>query len=326
MTKFSILAARTVAIGLLAAHAGLTAAQQTYPTKLIRMVIPYPAGGGIGLAGHLLSEKMSKSMGQPVIVDNIGGGNTIVGASTVARAAPDGYTIMLMAMPHVIVPLLFPTPYDAIKDFAPVATVTSSEQVLVINPSLPANNLQELLALAKSKPGQMYYATVGTGGPGHLATESINIMTGAKMTQVPYKIPGPALTDLISGQVQVYLSVPNVTLPHIKTGRIKAIAVSGDTRMTALPEVPTFAEAGLPGFEARTWYGVLAPRDTPKPIIDKLSAEIAKALSQPDVQEKLIAGGQLPFISSPEKFGALMKADMARYEKIIKTANVKGEQ
>jgi tripartite-type tricarboxylate transporter receptor subunit TctC len=167
---------------------------------------------------------------------------------------------------------------------------------------------------------------VGTGGPGHLATESINIMTGAKMTQVPYKIPGPALTDLISGQVQVYLSVPNVTLPHIKTGRIKAIAVSGDTRMTALPEVPTFAEAGLPGFEARTWYGVLAPRDTPKPIIDKLSAEIAKALSQPDVQEKLIAGGQLPFISSPEKFGALMKADMARYEKIIKTANVKGEQ
>jgi len=317
--------AQAFVAGVLAFVAGQAPAQQAYPGKLVRMIIPYPAGGGVGLAGHLLAEKVGESLGQRVMVDNIGGGNTIPGTSTLARAAPDGYTIMLMAAPHVIVPLLFQTPYHPVNDFTPIATATSSEQVLVIHPSLPAKSLKELLALAKSRPGQMNYATVGTGGPGHLAMESINLMTGAGMTQVPYKIPGPALTDLIGGQVQVYLSVPNVTLEHIRTGRIRAIAVSGDTRMTALPNVPTFAEAGLPGFEARTWYGILGPRGVPRPIVERLNAEFNRALGLPEVRDKLVAGGQIPFIATPEQFGELMKADMARYAQIIKKANIKVE-
>ncbi len=314
---------RMVTAGVLIAIAGSVAAQQAYPNKPIRLITPYAAGGTTDILSRLVGQKLTESWGQSVIVLNRGGGNTMIGTEALAKSAPDGYTLMLMAMPHVIVPLLLPAPYDPIKDFAAIGTVASNEQVLVVNSSLPVNNLQEFIALAKSKPGQLNFATVDSGGPGHLLMESLNIMVGAKMLQVPYKGSGPAMNAILGNEVHVYLAVPGPIVPSIKAGRLKALAVSGNARMSTLPEVPTFAESGLQGFDARTWYGVLAPAGTPKDIIDKLSAEIARIVALPDIQERLHTLAVTPFISTADQFAKLMITDMARYKKIIETTQIK---
>jgi tripartite-type tricarboxylate transporter receptor subunit TctC len=301
------------------------AAQPAYPTKPIRLITPYPPGGSTTLVARIIGPKLTESWGQNVLVDNRPGGNTIIGASTVARAAPDGYTIMLMATAHVIVAQLLPAPYHPIKDFAPVATLDSAEQMLVINPALAANNLQELIALARSRPGQLNYASSGTAGATHLAAELFNIVAGVKTTHVPYKGSGQVIPDLIGGHVQMHFNAPISLLPHAKSGKLRGIAISGHTRLTALPEMPTFDEAGLKGFEVAFWHGILAPAGTPKAIVQKLSGEIAKVLAMPDIKEKLVSQGLDPMISTPDQFAALMKSDMAKYAKIIKSANIKLE-
>ncbi|MBI3371184.1 MAG: tripartite tricarboxylate transporter substrate binding protein [Betaproteobacteria bacterium] len=323
--KSSTSLAKILTAGVLMAFACAAFAQQSYPSKPIRFIIPYPPGGGTSIVAHLLGQRLNESWGQPVIVDNRPGGNTIIGAEAVVKSPPDGHTILLASSTHVLNPLLLSIPYDAIKDFAPVVTLYSSELVLVLNPSVPANNLQEFIALAKSRPGQLNYASVSAGGTTHLAAESFNIMAGVKTQHINYKGAGPALADLISGQVQLSFAAPVAALAYIKSGRLKAIAISGETRLPALPQVPTFTEAGLPGFDVRLWFGVLAPAGTPKEIVDRLSHEIARIMGMPDMKEKLVGQGLEPFTSTPEQFAALMKADMAKFARIIKTANIKIE-
>ena len=273
---------------------------------------------------RLVGQKLTESWGQQVIVDNRPGGNTIIGTDALAKAAPYGYTIILTTNTHVINPSLIPKlPYDPIKDFAPVGTVYSSEFVLVINASVPAGNLQELIALAKAKPGQLNYATTGAGGSSHLANELLNLLTGIKTQHIPYKGAGPALVDLIGGQVQMFINNPLTVIPHIRSGRLKGLAVTGEARVPALPQVPTFTEAGVSGLDVNPWFCVLAPAGTPKAIIAKLSIEIARIVALPEVQDYLAKQGMNPFSSTPVQLAALMKTDMAKWAKVITATNIK---
>ena len=314
-----------VTLGVLMVIAGSVAAQQSYPTKPVRFIVPYAAGSTLDVLGRLVGQKLSENWGQSVVVDDRPGGNTVIGTEAMLQSPADGYTLMLTSSGHTLIPQLLAVSFDPIKDFAPVATISSTEFIMVVSPSLPANNLQEVIALLKTQPGQFNYASTGVGAGPHVAGELLNIMAGVKLEHVPYKGSVQALTDLVAGRVQVFISTVIVSIPFIKTGRIKAIAVSGATRLSALPEVPTFTEAGLPGFDVKTWLGILAPAKTPKSTIDRLSADVAKVLSLPDIKEKLDNQGLVPFISTPEQFAAMMKADMAKYAKIIKATNIKLE-
>ncbi len=325
MSRFSLTAMRMLALGLSLLVAGPAGAQQAYPNKPIRLIVPFPPGGGTNIIARLVGQKLAENVGQQVIVDNRPGGSTIIGTDALAKSPPDGYSLIIVGSSHVVNSSLLSTPYDPIKDFAAVAPVTSTELMLVLNPAVPANNLQELVALAKSKPGQLNYATPSTGGPMHLAAELFNIMVGTKMQHVPYKGSGPATVDLIAGQVQLAFQTPLSAIAQVKGGRLKAIAVSGETRLAALPQLPTFTEAGLPNFKIGYWYGILAPAGTPKAIVDLLNGELRKALNASDVREKLQGQGMDPYILSTEEFAALMKTDMARYAKIVKAANIKLE-
>jgi len=325
MTTFNAVV-RMVTVGVLMSIAGTIAAQQDYPNKAIRFITPYAPGGATTPLTHLFGQKLKESWGQPVIVDNRPGAGTILGTEILAKSPPDGYTIMLASGNLVLVPLLFPAPYDAIKDLAPVATFARSEHVLLINPSVPANNLKEFIAYAKSKPGQLNYASPGAGGSQHLAHELLNIMADVKTQHIPYKGAGPAMIDLIGGQVELMFSNPTNAIAYVKSGKLKAMAITGKTRSSALPQIPTFTEAGLSGLdEVGTWYGIIVPAATPKVIIDKLSTEIYKYMAMPDLKEKLVSQDLDPFFSTPEQFAALLKADLARFTRIIKTANIKME-
>ena len=325
MKKMPVILSLAAVISACAIFAGNAGAQQTYPSRPIRIISPYAAGGSSSTQARLLARKLNEAWGQPVIVDDRPGGNTIIGSDAVAKAAPDGYTLLWQSSQHVITPLLFRTPYEVLKDFAPVATFTKTEVLLVLHPSVPANTLQEFLVLAKSKPGALNYATSGIGGAPHLATELFSNMTGVKLTHVPYKGVSQATTDLIGGQVQLAFQSPVASIAHVQSGKLKAIAVSGDERLSALPNVPTFAQAGLNGFDARFWFGVLAPAGTPKEIVDKLSTEIAKVLAMPDVVSFLSGQGLDPYISTPTQFAALLTAETAKYEQLIKRNNIKAE-
>lgn len=315
-----------VAVVLLMAVAGQVGAQQAFPTKPIRLIAPYPPGGGTDLVARVVGQKLAENLGQAVIVDNRPGGNTMIGSDVVAKAQPDGYTLELAASTHVLVPLFFKAPYDAIKDFAAVGSIARSEYVLLVNPAVPANNLKELIAYAKSRPGQLNYATPAAGGTNHLVHEVLNMQAGMNTQHIPYKGSGPALAALVSGEVQLHFSTTGPTVPFINSGRLRAIAVTGDARLAALPNVPTFSEAGLPGIsKLGSFYGLLTTAGTPKSAIDKLSAELARSLAQPDLQEKLLAQGLIPFISTPEQFDALLKERLADNADIIKKANIKLE-
>ena len=317
---------RHISAGLLLGLSASADAQTIYPSKPIRIVSPYPAGGTTDIMARLVGPKLTEAWGQPVIVDNRPGGNTVIGTEAMVKSPADGYTLLSILSSHVIVPNLAPTPYDVIKDFAAVATIANTQLVLVIHPSLPARNLQQLIALAKSKPGQLNYGSGGSGTVTHLAGEFFNMQAGVKTQHIPYKGSIPALTDTVGGQIHMYYSPPIVAMGHIKSGRLVALATTGDTRLTALPAVPTAGEAGLKGFALNVWYGFLAQAATPRPVIDKLSAEITRILSLPDIREKLSSQGMDPFISTPDQFAALIKTDHAKYANIIKSANIKLEQ
>ncbi len=323
--KFFAVLTQLAIVALLAVPAGSAIAQPAFPTKSIRIISPYPPGGTTDQMARFIGPKLTESWGQQVIVENRAGGNTVIGSEAMVKSAPDGYTLLSILVSHVIVPNLVATPYDPVKDFAAVATIARTEPVLVVHPSVPANNLRELIALAKSKPGKLNYGSGGSGTVTHLSGEFFNILTGVKIQHIPYKGSAQALTDLVGGQVQMYYSPPIVAIPHIRDGRLKAIAVTGEKRLSALPQVPTFTEAGLHGFDVGTWYGFLAPAATPRTIVDKLNSEIGKILAMPDIKQKLISQGMEAFISTPDQFAALMKADQAKFAKIIKTANIKLE-
>ncbi len=325
MKKNCTTLARRVIAGVLLGLAASAAAPQVYPTKPIRIISPYPPGGTTDILARLVGPKLTESWGQPVIVDNRPGGNTIIGSEVMVKSPPDGYTLLLILTSHVIVPNLAPTPYDAVKDFAAVATIAGTQLVLVIHPSVPAKNLQQLIALAKGRPGQLNYGSGGSGTVTHLAGEFFNIQAGIKTQHIPYKGSAQALTDVIGGQIHMYFSPPIVALSHIKSGRLRAIMLSGDTRLAVLPELPTASESSLKGFAVNIWYGLLAPAATPRAIVGKLGAEIAKVLTLPDIREKLLSQGMEPFISTPDQFAALIKTDLAKFTGIIKSANIKLE-
>ena len=306
--------------------AGVVSAQQDFPSKPVRFIVPYDPGGNTTILARLTSEKMAQGFGQQVLVDNRPGGNTVIGSEAMVRSAPDGHTLLLVTSTHVISPLLnSKLPYDSVKDFAAVATLARTDLILSMNPGVAANNLQELIALAKARPGALNAASIGTGGITHLASEYFNIQAGVKTQHVPYKGTGLVLTDLVAGQVQLFFAPPAAIIPFIKSGKLKGIAVTAESRMTALPQVPTFAEGGLPGYELKSWYGVLAPGASPRRLLDRLSAEIARALAQPDVRKSMLAQDMDPYITTPEQFAALMAAETTKFARIIKTANIKVE-
>ncbi|MGE0802869.1 MAG: Bug family tripartite tricarboxylate transporter substrate binding protein [Lautropia sp.] len=317
--------ARLLGAAALVAFASTAAAQASFPSKPMRVITPFPPGGNTNTVARLVADRLAHSWGQQAVVENRPGGNTVIGTGAVAKATPDGYTILITTNAHAVMPLLASTPYDAIQDFAPVATVARGEWVLAAHPSVPANNLRELIALAKARPDELNYASSGSGGASHLATELFNMMAGVKMQHIPYKGGGPALPDLLGGRVQLTLAVPSAVIQHINGGRLKAIAVSGESRLPELPNVPTFTESGLPGFDAGYWIGVLVPAGTPPAVVEKMSAEICQYLAQPETREKIAGLGAQVFVTSPEQFGALLRADAERFGKVIRTANIKLE-
>jgi len=307
--------------------AGAAAAQQAYPSKPIRFIVPYGPGASTDNVTRIYGQKLLEAWGQAVVVDNRPGGNTVIGSEALAKAPPDGYTILLVVNTHAINPLLIPKlPYDPIKDFAPVATIGIQEYVMTIHPAVPASNLKEFVAYARSRPGQLNFSSSGGGGLGHLSGELFNSIAGVKMMHVAYKGGAPAVTDLIAGQVQAMFSSTGAVLPNIRAGKLRALAVSGRSRIVALPSVPTFSEAGMPTFEATNWFGVLAPAATPRDIVGKLSAELIRTQSLPDVKEKLVSQGVDPWPGGPEQFAALIKSDIEKFARIVKNANIKLEQ
>lgn len=326
MTRLNTRLVQSLGIATLLASAAVATAQQTYPSKPIRIITPYGPGGTTDILARMLGPKLTESWGQPVIVDNRPGGNTVIGSDLMVKAPPDGHTLLMILTSHVIVPNLVRTPYDAVKDFAAVAPVANTALVLVVHPSLPARTLQDLITLANKQPGQLNYGSGGGGTVTHLAGEYLNMQAGVKIQHIPYKGSAPALTDLIGGQIHMYFSPPIVAMPHIKSGRLRAIAYTGDARLAALPQLPTAMEAGLKGFELKIWYGMLAPAATSRPILEKLNSEIARVVRLPDIRERLSSQGMDPFVASPEQFAALIKSDLAKFTSLIKTANIKLEQ
>jgi tripartite-type tricarboxylate transporter receptor subunit TctC len=314
--------AQASAVAIAVTLSAVSSAQQNYPNRPIRFITPYAPGGSTTFMARLVGEHYTERWGQNVIVDNRPGGNTIIGTEALVRSAPDGYTIMLVASTHAILSSLTKTSYHPIKDFAPIASIGVAPQVLVMHPGVPANTVQEVIALAKAKPGHLNFASSGAGGPTHLSGELFNLLAGVKTQHIPYKGAGPAMTDLMGGHVQMFFSVPVNIVGHVKSGRLKPIAVTGDVRLKALPQMPTFAEAGLPGFNVKTWNGVLAPAGTPKAIVDMLSAEIGQMLTKTDVREKLDGIGITPMYNNPEAFTAMIEADMAIYLKVIRANNI----
>ena len=304
------------------------AAQPAYPNKPVRFIVPYAAGGSVDPVARLFTVRLNETLGQPMIVDFRPGGNTIIGSEVVAKAAPDGYTFLVMTVAnHAINALLIPNlPYDSVKDFAPVASVAYSDYMLVVHPSVPANDLKSFIAFARTRPGQLNYGSVGSLGISQLGTELFCQMTGVKMQRVPYKGSAPALIDLASGQLQVGFNTPVSSIQHIRSGRLKPIAIAGERRLAALPNLPTFAEAGLPGFEMRVVYSLLAPANTPRAVIDKVSGEISKIVATADYREKVAAQGLVALYVNPEQLAALIKSDTAKYAKVIKAANLQFEK
>ncbi|MGZ5094761.1 MAG: Bug family tripartite tricarboxylate transporter substrate binding protein [Burkholderiales bacterium] len=317
---------RILSIAVLAVSTAAFAAQQNYPSKPIRFVTPYAPGGSTSALSRLVGEKMSEAFGRPVIIDNRPGANTMIGADAVAKATPDGYTILLAGNSQIVLALLMRPPYDVFKDFAPVTILAKTNYILVINPAFPPNNLQEFIAYAKARPGQLNVASVSSGSSQHLMGELFGIMTGVKMQHIPYKGGAQGIVDLMGGSVQASFSNALNVIPHIKNGRLKGLAVTGDKRMAAVPQVPTYAEAGLPNYDPKNWQGILAPAHTPRAIITRLCDEVAKILAMPDIAEKLVNSGMEPYYTGPEKMAAQMKADYAETARVIKTANIKMEE
>ncbi len=324
MNAVLAVAARTLLVLAISTHwMALAAAQAAYPTKPIKLITPYPPGGSTDTMSRYLATKLSESLGQPVIVENRPGGNTIIGTEALMRAPADGYTLMLTLSSHVIVPNLQSTPFDAIRDFTAVSALARSNFLMLTNPQVPATTLPAFIAYGKAHPGALNYASAGSGTVPHLAGEYLRVLTGIQMQHVPYKGGAPALADLMAGHVQMYFSPPSSSLAFIRADKLRALAVTGDKRVATLPDVPTFAEMGMPEFDLSTWYGMLAPAGTPKEIVDKLDTLLAEIIRRPESLKMLEAQGLDLYVLNARQFDGLMKADIAKYADIVKRAGVK---
>jgi tripartite-type tricarboxylate transporter receptor subunit TctC len=314
------------AVSLLA-FAGSALAQQPYPSRPIRFIVANAPGGSNSFVARLVGDGLSANLGHQVVVDNRPGGDGVIAAETLKRAAPDGHTILLSSAALVIRPLLHPNKvYDNfLREFVPVATLVSTDYILVVNASVPAQDVKELIALAKLKPGYFKAAVSNIGGVNHLALELFNVVAGVKIKAIPYKGGGPGMTALVGGEVSLAINNAITVGPHVASGKLRALGVASKERLATLPQVPTFTEVGLPEYGARNWFGVVVPGRTPRAVIDTLASEIQKVQASPSFKEKIATQGVQPFVSGPAEYAAFVKAEMTRYAHVIKQANVKVE-
>jgi tripartite-type tricarboxylate transporter receptor subunit TctC len=291
------------------------------------MIVGYPPGGGTDIVARMVAQKLSENFRHTVVVDNRGGATGNIGTEIAAKAAPDGYTILMgnVAPNAINVSLFAKLPYDPVKDFEPVTLVALTPNILIVHPSLPVKTVKEFIALAKSKPGTLNYSSAGIGSSSHLAPELLAILAGIDIVHVPYKGGGPGLVDVLSGQMQFMMTTMPAAMPHVKSGKVRALAVTSARRSQSLPDLPTVDEAGVKGYEVSTWYGVLAPAHTPKPIVIRLHDEIVKILGVAETRDKLVAQGFEPVGSTADEFGAYIKSEIAKWSKVIKTAGIKAE-
>jgi tripartite-type tricarboxylate transporter receptor subunit TctC len=297
---------------------------QSYPSKAVRMIVPFPPGGGTDYTARLIGQKLSETWKQPVVIENRPGASTIIGSDLVAKSAPDGYTLLMGSTNHTINPsLIAKLPYDTIRDFTPITVALTSSYVLVVHPSLPAKSVKELIALARARKGEINYSSSGTSGPQHLAGELFKVMAKIDLVHVPFKGSGPAVTALVGGHVQMQFATPPSALPYLTEGRLRPLAVSSAKRSESFPELPTIAEAALPGYEAVTWWGLLGPARLPREIVTKIHADVVKVVQLPDVRERLAREGVTAAATTPEQFQAMIDRDIVLHAKIVKTANIR---
>jgi tripartite-type tricarboxylate transporter receptor subunit TctC len=323
--KLAVAGSGLLVAGMFAVYSAPALAQKDYPNRPIRYIVPYSPGGSTTWTSRLVGHQLTEAWGEQVIIDNRPGASTVIGTDLGVKSKPDGYTLIYIGSALCSNATLMKTPYDAIKDITPIATVSSYENLFVVHPSVPVKSVKEFIALARKRPGELNYGTSSHGGSTHLAAALFNLEAKIKTTQIPYKGGGPAVVDLIGGQIQFFFSVPVNVMSVIKAGRLRALAVTGNERIATLPDVPSFAEVGLPNVSLATWQGLGAPAATPKEIIDKISAEVAKLVAAPDTKEKLAAQGFEPFYNNPQQTAALVKRDIERFGKIIKEAGIKTE-
>ncbi len=303
-----------------------SASAQSYPAKPVRLIAASSPGSAVDIVARIVAQKLTEQLGQQLIVDNRAGAGGNLGAEIAAKAAPDGYTLFMGTPAHAINTGLYrKLDYDLTRDFAPVSLVTTGQYVIIVHPSLPAKSVTELIALARARPGQLNYASAGSGNATHLAGELFKSLARVNLVHVPYKGTGPALTDLIGGQVQLMFCNLTAALPQVKSGRLRALAVTGAKRTATVPELPTVIEAGLPGYVVTSWFGVLAPAATPRDVIVRLNSELAQAMRSPDMRERLAGEGAEPTSSTPEQFAAFIKTEIAQWTKVVRDARISAE-
>lgn len=299
---------------------------QAYPSKPIRLIVPYPPGAGTDIIARTVGQKLGETLGQQVVVDNRGGGGGVIGADAAAKSPPDGYTMVLVTSTFAMTPTLQKPPYDPVRDFTPLVLLAAVPNILVVNPSIQASNLQELIALARAKPNEISYATSGNGTVSHLLTEWLrSLVGGMQLVHVPYKGNAQALTDLLGGHVSVMFSALPSALQYVAAGRVRPIAITSKARSATVPQVPTFVESGVPDFVFSSEFGLLMPAKTPRDIVVRLNREIVKILRLPDVRERLAAQGAEPAGNTPEEYAASLEADLARWAKVVKTAGIRAD-
>jgi tripartite-type tricarboxylate transporter receptor subunit TctC len=299
---------------------------QTWPARPIHLIVPFPPGGVTDIVGRIIAQRLSEGLGQPIVVENRGGGAGSIGAQLAAKSSPDGYTLLMATATHAINVTLMPnTGFDLTKDVVPVSLVASVPLLLAVNPKLPVTDVKSLVAYAKANPGKLNFASGSTGSASHLAGEMLKTMAGVQMTHIPYKGGGPALQDVIAGHVGLmFENMPSI-LPHVQAGRLRGIATTGTKRSPAIPELPTMIESGFPGFEAGSWYGLFAPIGTPPEIVERLHHEVVNALTNPEMQKQLLAQGAEPIGNSPQEFTSFINAEVAKWAKAIKDSGAKAE-
>lgn len=305
--------------------AGGSVQAQTYPVKPIRFIVGFPPGGTNDIVARALAPKLSEYLGQQVVIDNRGGANTAIACELFVRTPPDGHTLMLNAPGHATNPALMKLNFDSIRDFAFITVAAESQNLLVVHPSLPARTVKELIALSKKNPGQINYGSSGVGTTVHLSAELFQYMTGVKWVHIPYKGGGPGVIALLAGEISVYFGNVPTVIQQVRAGKLRPIAVTGLKRSPTVADIPTVAESGVPGYEVTTFYGVSAPAKTPRPIIDRLHSEIARALKSPDLRDRLQGLGADPVGNTPEQYTAFMRNEIAKWGKVIKAAGIKGE-
>jgi tripartite-type tricarboxylate transporter receptor subunit TctC len=312
------------ALALMLAMASFASAAQDYPTRPVKIVVPYGVGGSADVYGRFLAAKLSDSLGQPFVIENRPGGGAVIGTDAVAKSAPDGYTLLVMSNTHTVNETLIPNkPYDLMKDLAPVTGINSQDLLLVMNPKVPAANLREFIAYAKKNPGKLNYASSGPGTPYHMAGELFKHMAGVDIVHIPHKGSDQARTAVLGGQVDIMFDAISTIVSHVHSGRLKALGTSGKSRSSVTPDIPTVSEAGVPGYEATIWLGLMAPAGTPRPVIDKLNGAVNKIINSPEVKQNWAKQGAVPMGMSPDAFEKFMRADVQKWAKLVKETGMK---